>query len=76
MTKKRLKVSNARDREGYSQQQTAEKLNISIQSYNAKENGKRDFSSIEMKILATLFNKTLDDLFWEDGEHENIKRVV
>lgn len=57
-------IKAERGRLGYNQEYVASKLNISKTTYNLKENGKREFTENEMKILSKLFNKTLDELFF------------
>lgn len=45
------------------QKDVAKKLNMHPQTYHLKETGKKDFTIREGKMLAKLFNCTLDDLF-------------
>ena len=45
------------------QSDMAKILNISMQSYYLKENGKSDFTITEAKRLAIYYNCTLDELF-------------
>ncbi|UXS60986.1 helix-turn-helix transcriptional regulator [Staphylococcus ureilyticus] len=72
----RLKVKNERDRKNLNQEEIAKLLNISLQSYCNKEKGKTNFVLSEMHTLAKFFKMSLDDLFWEEEEYENIKRIV
>ncbi len=57
-------IKAERVRFGYNQEYVASKLNISKTTYNLKENGKREFTENEMRILSRLFGKTLDELFF------------
>lgn len=57
-------IKAERVRFGYKQEYVASKLNISKTTYNLKENGKREFTENEMRILSRLFGKTLDELFF------------
>lgn len=59
-----MNIKAERVRYGYNQEFVAKKLNISKTTYNLKENGKREFTENEMKILSKLFKKTLDELFF------------
>lgn len=46
-----------------SQQKLAEKLGISIQSYNAKENGKVPFTADDLIKLSKVFNTPIENFF-------------
>lgn len=48
---------------GITQAQLADRLNITTSSYCRKENGKLRFSLKEAKILARIFNKSVEELF-------------
>lgn len=39
-------------------------LNISVQTYNRKELGQRDFTLQESKIIADMFNKSIEEIFF------------
>lgn len=73
---KNFKLSNIRERNGFTQQKTADLLHITKQTYNSKENGHTDFTSTEMIKIAKTFNESLDTLFWEEKDNENVKRVI
>lgn len=45
---------------GLTQEQVAEKLNISATAYSKKENGHTDFSLNQLKILKSLFNLNIE----------------
>lgn len=47
------------------QKDVAKKLGIHPQTYHEKECGKKDFTMTEAKRLAVIFNRSLDELFWE-----------
>lgn len=53
-----------------SQSEVADLLGISLHAYHNKESGKSDFSLREAKILADLFNVTIDDIFFNDNVPE------
>lgn len=64
-------IKSERARLGYNQQFIADKLGVSKSTYNLKENGKREFTETEMRILSIIFGKSLDELFFNDGVHKN-----
>lgn len=64
-------IKSERARLGYNQQFVADKLGISKSTYNLKENGKREFTETEMRILSTIFKKSLDELFFNSKVNTN-----
>ncbi|ATH60228.1 helix-turn-helix transcriptional regulator [Staphylococcus nepalensis] len=72
----RQKVVIARKRKNLNQRQVARIINTTPETYCNKENGKKDFKLPEMQKLAKYFNKSLDELFWEDEEIESDKGIV
>jgi len=48
-----------------SQNDLAEKLNISLPSYRNKENGKSKFSLDEAKKISDIFQKSIMEIFFE-----------
>lgn len=52
-----------RREKGMLQREVAELLGIHPQSYYLKENGKRDFTITEARLLARIFECELSDLF-------------
>ncbi|MDK9853860.1 helix-turn-helix transcriptional regulator [Staphylococcus equorum] len=72
----RHKLKKARGKKGEGQEKVAKVINKSVVSYCDKENGKKDFNLPEMQKLAKYFNKSLDELFWEDEELESDKGIV
>lgn len=57
------KLIGIRKTKRLSQREIANILGISIQSYGAKELGKKQFKCDEMFILAKYFNLTVEDIF-------------
>lgn len=53
-----------RAREGISQKLMAEKLDISLQSYNQKENGIRGFTEKEINTILQLFGGSYEQIFF------------
>jgi transcriptional regulator with XRE-family HTH domain len=49
--------------EGLTQQDMANLLKISIQSYNKKENGRVSFTANELEFIATLFGVPMENFF-------------
>jgi putative transcriptional regulator len=64
---KNLRLKSARAALDMSQQQLAEKVGVSRQTINAIEKG--DYNPTIKLCLAIchVLDKTLDELFWEDG---------
>ena len=54
-----------------SQEQFAEKVNISISSYRNKETGNVEFKPSEMFRIARFFGKKVDDIFLDPNSTEN-----
>lgn len=57
-----------------SQQEIADILGISVQSYGAKELGKKQFKCDEMFILAKYFKLTVEDIFLPSILQNGVKR--
>lgn len=57
----------ARREQNLKQKDVAKKLGIHPQTYHEKERGKKDFTLTEARMLAQMFNCTLNDLFQERG---------
>ncbi|MBP3930674.1 MAG: helix-turn-helix domain-containing protein [Serratia marcescens] len=51
---------------GLTQEDLAKFLGISLNSYNNKENGKREFSLIEANSLAELFGYSIEEIFFKN----------
>lgn len=54
---------------GYTQQNIAEKLGITVSSYNMIENGRRNPSLILAKKISLLFETTIDEIFFNNNVH-------
>ena len=68
---KNLRLKSARAAVDMTQQDLAEAIGVSRQTMNAIEKGDY-YPSIKLCInICKVLKKTLDELFWEDGEHEN-----
>lgn len=53
-----------REQKGMTQQQIADKLEISVSSYNMIENGKRGVSVIMAKNISVILEKSIDEIFF------------
>ena len=60
-------VRELRERQGWSQGELAERLEVSRQTVNAIETGKYDPSLPLAFRLARLFEKPIEEIFSEDG---------
>ena len=52
-----------RAKNNISQKKMANELNITVSTYNRKENGLRSFLVEEAREIATFFNKGIDEIF-------------
>ena len=59
------KLKGARAEKGYSQGEMADKLGISRDSYNQKENGKSEFKLSEIIAIMEILDKEFGDIFLE-----------
>ncbi|WP_158260987.1 helix-turn-helix transcriptional regulator [Staphylococcus hominis] len=66
MTKRLNKLENARKDSKLTQEELAAIIHISKSSYSDKVVGRQQFRMDEMIRICNYFNKTLNDLFWED----------
>lgn len=57
------KLYQLRKEADMTQKDLAEKLGISETAYRQKEQGRRDFKSSEMFIIAGIFHKNIGDIF-------------
>ena len=71
---KNLKLKSARAALDMSQQQLAESVGVSRQTINAIEKGDYNPTIKLCRAICKALGKTLDDLFWEDEEDEEIKK--
>ena len=53
-----------REQKGMTQQQIADKLEISVSSYNMIENGKRGVSVIMAKNISLILEKSIEEIFF------------
>lgn len=58
-----LKLRGKRVEKGFTQEEMAEKIGISTNAYNLKEQGKREFRVREINILLKLLECTYEDIF-------------
>lgn len=58
-----------REQKGMTQQQIADKLEISVNSYNMIENGKRGVSVIMAKNISVILEKSIDEIFFAKWVH-------
>ena len=59
------KLKGARAEKGYSQGEMADKLGISRDSYNKKENGRSEFKLSEIIAIMDILDKGFEDIFLE-----------
>ncbi|MDW3783683.1 helix-turn-helix transcriptional regulator [Staphylococcus saprophyticus] len=69
MCKKFQLLYNERKRNGYTLEQIAKMINISMSAYFDKEKGTRDFTYTEMRLLSNVFDQSLDYLFQEEARN-------
>lgn len=63
---KNLKLKTARAALDMSQQELADKADVSRQTINAVENGDYNPTIKLCRAICRVLNKSLDDLFWEE----------
>lgn len=59
-----------RELKGMTQQQIADKLGITVSSYNMLENGKRGISVIMAKNISLILDKSIDEIFFTSYVHK------
>lgn len=59
-----------RELKGMTQQQIADKLEITVSSYNMLENGKRGISVIMAKNISLILDKSIDEIFFTNHVHK------
>lgn len=69
---KNLRLKSARAALDLSQQQLAESVGVSRQTINAIEKGDYNPTIKLCRAICRVLGKTLDELFWEDEENEEI----
>lgn len=55
-----------RARKDISQKGIANILHMTVSTYNRKENGGREFTIDEAKLLASFFNTTIENIFFKE----------
>ncbi|TFJ92173.1 helix-turn-helix transcriptional regulator [Lentibacillus salicampi] len=63
---KNVNLYVARRERDMHQKEIAKMIGMHPQTYHEKERGKKDFTISEAKMLAQIFDCTLNDLFMED----------
>lgn len=71
---KNLKMKSARAALDISQQQLAEAVGVSRQTINAIEKGDYNPTIKLCGAICRALGKTLDDLFWEEEENEEMEK--
>lgn len=67
---KNLRLKSARAALDMSQKEVAEAVGVTRQTLNAIENGDYNPSVNLCIAICRILGKTLDQLFWEDDDHE------
>ena len=63
-------VSQLRKERGMTQKELAETVGVSRQTINAIEKGEYNPTIRLCRAICRVLGKTLDELFWEEDEHE------
>lgn len=71
---KNLKLKSARAALDMSQQELANMVGVSRQTINAIEKGDYNPTIKLCRAICKAVGKTLDDLFWEEDDYEEIKK--
>ncbi|APH24814.1 helix-turn-helix domain-containing protein [Clostridium botulinum] len=64
-------LKGLRAQNNLTQQDMAELIDTSIQTYNRKELGKREFNLTEAKKIADYFKKSVDEIFFTETVNTN-----
>ena len=67
------KLRGLRAEYGMTQEEVAKAIDISTNSYNRKEKGKRRFTLIEAKKIADLFGVSIEDIFFRHKLSKTVK---
>ena len=70
---KNLSVKSARAARDMTQKQLADAVGVSRQTINAIEQGEYNPTIRLCRAICRALGKTLDELFWEDEENEEIQ---
>ncbi len=71
---KNIAIKVARAEKDMTQKALAEAVGISRQTMNAIEQGEYNPTIRLCRAICRVLGKTLDELFWEDDEHETMVR--
>ena len=71
---KNIAIKVARAEKDMTQKALAEAVGISRQTMNAIEQGEYNPTIRLRRAISRVLGKTLDELFWEDDEHETMVR--
>lgn len=71
---KNIAIKVARAEKDMTQKALAEAVGISRQTMNAIEQGEYNPTIRLCRAICRVLEKTLDELFWEDDEHETMVR--
>ena len=71
---KNLRLKAARAERDMTQQALAEAAGVSRQTVNAIEKGEYNPTIKLCRAICRALGKTLDELFWEDEEHEEMEK--
>ncbi|NEZ46120.1 helix-turn-helix transcriptional regulator [Clostridium niameyense] len=67
MTKEFKKLKAYRQLKGINQSAMADLIGVSLNTYNFKENGKKQFTLQEAKSISDYFGVTIDEIFFNDS---------
>lgn len=71
---KNLSVKVARVQKDMTQKELASAVGVSRQTINAIEQGEYNPTIKLCRAICRVLNKTLDELFWEDEENEEMEK--
>lgn len=71
---KNLSVKVARVQKDMTQKELAAAVGVSRQTINAIEQGEYNPTIKLCRAICRVLNKTLDELFWEDEENEEVEK--
>lgn len=71
---KNLAIKVARVQKDMTQKDLAAAVGVSRQTINAIEQGEYNPTIKLCRAICRALNKTLDELFWEDEEHEEMEK--
>ena len=71
---KNLSVKVARVQKDMTQKELAAAVGVSSQTINAIEKGEYNPTIKLCRAICRVLNKTLDELFWEDEENEEVEK--